>query len=441
MLGFVWQRNIDLQGNIAMDLLEYQAKELFRSVGIPVLPSQRIDRIQDLKYLSIPYPIVLKSQVHVGGRGRLGGIRFVETTIDAIAAAQVLFNLSIMGEKPNALLAEKKFQGTREFYLAVTLNRSLRRLVLLGSTQGGNEVRSAISSTQQVVVEGEFSPFYARRLALKMGLEGSLMTSVSLVMEKMYYLLVEKDLDLVEINPLGISESGEVMALDGKITVNDGAIGRHPDLAALDPQPQIKASSPISSQELAWLEEQVLLVQPTLETQGVVGLLCNGSGLTMATMDSFYQAGGKPIAFLNIGSETHHNWDVQTFCDRLLQGLEAMAQRSQVEVILLNLISGIVSGEAIAKTLLTFLQNKTRTAYSSDGSSSSHVPSNISSHVPNNVPKPQRALPQIAVRWVGPDCDRAKELLMGGPIMLFDELDPTIGQTLKWVKLSKSHPS
>jgi succinyl-CoA synthetase beta subunit len=421
MLGFTWKRNSDLQGDTSMDLLEYQAKELFRSIGIPVLASQRIDRIQDLKHLSIPYPIVLKSQVHVGGRGRLGGIRFVGTTIDAIAAAQVLFNLSIMGEKPTTLLAEKKFQVNREFYLAVTLN-------LLGSTQGGNEVRSAIDSTQQVVVEGEFSPFYARRLALKMGLAGPLMTAVSLVVEKMYYLLVEKDLDLVEINPLGVSDSGEVMALDGKVTVNDGAIGRHPDLAAFESQPIERSPSVTSAEEISWLEIPGLAVQSTLETQGMVGILCNGSGLTMATMDSFYQAGGKPIAFLNIGSETHYDWDIENFCDRLFQGLEAMSQKPQVEIILLNLISGIVSGEAIAKTLLKFLQTKTRSAsYSTDG-----IPhAGPSSHTLT------RPLPLIAIRWIGPDCEEAKALLMGGPVVFCDELDAAIGQVLKWAKLVK----
>lgn len=432
MLGFMWKENIDVQGDIAMDLLEYQAKDLFRHVGIPVLPSQRIDRIQDLKHLSIPYPIVLKSQVHVGGRGRLGGIRFVSTTIDAIAAAQVLFNLSIMGEKPTALLAEKKFQADREFYLAVTLNRSLRRLVLLGSIQGGSEVRSAIDSAHQVVVEGEFSPFYARRLALKMGLEGTLMTALSVVVEKMYYLLVEKDLDLVEINPLGVSDSGEIMALDGKVTVNDGAIGRHPDLAAFDSQ-SMSQPEPPSTDDPAWFEAPGLSVQSTLETQGMVGILCNGSGLTMATMDSFYQAGGKPIAFLNIGSETHHNWNVQTFCDRLLQGLEAMSQNPQVEVILLNLISGIVSGEAIAQTLLEFLQTKTRSSPLSH-SPEGLLPSSLSA---SSRTTSSRSLPLITIRWVGPDGDRAKELLMGGPIVLCDELDFAIGQALKWAKLNK----
>ena len=116
------------------------------------------------------------------------------------------------------------------------------------------------------------------------------MTSVSSVVEKMYYLIVEKDLDLVEINPLGVSDSGKVMALDGKVSVNDGAIARHPDLVALAPQPtavQLGGDSKSDSQG------PPLSVQSTLETQGIVGLLCNGSGLTMATMDSFYQEIGR----------------------------------------------------------------------------------------------------------------------------------------------------
>jgi succinyl-CoA synthetase beta subunit len=424
MLEFIQIENINSQGDTPMDLLEYQAKDLFRTIGIPVLSSQRIDRIQDLKRLTIPYPIVLKSQVHVGGRGRLGGIRFVDNTIDAIASAQVLFNLSILGEKPRALLAEPKFQTAHEYYLAVTLNRSLRRLVLLGSVKGGNEVRSAIDSTYQVVVEGEFSPFYTRRLAIKMGLEGPLMTSVSSVVEKMYYLLVEKDLDLVEINPLGVSASGEVMALDGKVSVNDGAMARHPDLVALAPQPivvQLDRDPKSDSQS------PLLSVQSTLETQGIVGLLCQGSGLTMATMDSFYQAGGKPIAFLNMGSETSHSWDIQTFCDRLIQGLERISQTPQVEIILLNLISGIVTGEAIATALLQFLYHyHPQSAY----------PRSTSSTIQEN--SAPSTIPQIVVRWMGPDIEGAKLKLVASPIMIFDDLDSAIGQVLKLVKQNKT---
>lgn len=386
-----------------MDLLEYQAKELFRSVGIPVLASQRIDRIQDLKQLTIPYPVVLKSQVYIGGRGRLGGIRFVDNTIDAIAAAQVLFQLPLMGETPKSLLAEAKFAAAQEFYLAVTPNRSLRRLVLLGSMRGGAQVQTEIEATQQVVVEGEFSAFYARRLALKMGLSGSLMTTVSAVVEKMYYLLVEKDLDLVEINPLGVGPMGEVMALDGKISVNDGALGRHPDLAELSPTPMLDPDYP------------PLIVQPTMHTDGKVGIVCNGLGLTMATMDDFYHSGGKPKTFLNLGSETHHQWQTETLSHQLIQGLAAMRCQEGIQVVLVNLVSGVVSGEAIAEALIRSL-----------------------TEVPHPLNGVQTELPQVVCRWAGPDFDRAAEILALTPICLCEELDTAISQAFRWVKLQET---
>ena len=402
-LDTMLRQNISEQGDKTMDLLEYQAKELFRSVGIPVLVSQRIERVQDLKQLTIPYPIVLKSQVYVGGRGRLGGIRFVDNTIDAIAAAQMLFQLPLMGEIPKLLLAEAKFSAAQEFYLAVTLNRSLRRLVLLGSMQGGSQVRSTIKSAHQVVVEGDFSAFYARRLALDMGLSGALMTTVSAIIEKMYYLLVEKDLDLLEINPLGVGPEGDVMALDGKISVNDGALGRHPDLAELSPIPLLDLDYPL------------LTVQLTMHTDGVVGIICNGSGLTMATMDGFYDSGGKPKAFLNLGSETNHQWQTETLCDRLVQGLSAMAQQPGIQVVLVNLVSGVVPGESIAEALLRGV------------AAMSGLPAGTA-----------LSSPHIICRWAGPDYDRAASLLSQSSIGLCEELDVTISQVFQRVKLKKT---
>ena len=402
-LDTMLRQNISEQGDKTMDLLEYQAKELFRSVGIPVLVSQRIGRVQDLKQLTIPYPIVLKSQVYVGGRGRLGGIRFVDNTIDAIAAAQMLFQLPLMGEIPKLLLAEAKFSAAQEFYLAVTLNRSLRRLVLLGSMQGGSQVRSTIKSAHQVVVEGDFSAFYARRLALGMGLSGALMTTVSAIIEKMYYLLVEKDLDLLEINPLGVGPEGDVMALDGKISVNNGALGRHPDLAELSPIPLLDLDYPL------------LTVQPTMHTDGVVGIICNGSGLTMATMDGFYDSGGKPKAFLNLGSETNHQWQTETLCDRLVQGLSAMAQQPGIQVVLVNLVSGVVPGESIAEALLRGV------------AAMSGLPAGTA-----------LSSPHVICRWAGPDYDRAASLLSQSSIGLCEELDVTISQVFQRVKLKKT---
>jgi succinyl-CoA synthetase beta subunit len=344
-----------------MDLLEYQAKILFRSVGIPVLPSQTIAQARELKDLTVPYPVVLKSQVYVGGRGRLGGVRFVENTIDGIAAAQAIFSLPIGGEYPRVLLAEAKYDADQEFYLAVTINAALRRLVLLGSTAGGMAVQSAATGQMhQVVVEGVFSPFLARQLGLAMGLTGELLQRVSEVVAQMYGLLLQKDLDLVEINPLGV-RGGEVMALDGKITVNDAALARHPDLVAWQQQAAVGQGSPPDVRSSP-LKQTPLLVQ-TLEPEATLGILVNGSGLLLATVDQVVQAGyGRPSCYVNIGGETYVELTIAQFRERLYAGLWQLTHQRSMQRILVNLITGIVPGEVVWDVLQALDQGLPPTA-------------------------------------------------------------------------------
>ena len=361
-----------------MDLLEYQAKALFRQMGIPVLPSQRIDNPADLKGLKIPYPVVLKSQVRAGGRGRAGGIKFVENTIDAVAAAQTIFNLPIESEYPQVLLAEAKYNADQELYLAVLLDPVARRPVLLGSQQGGMDVEGSIDKMQQVVVDQEFSPFYARRLMLKMGLQGNLIQSVSTIVEKMYRLFVEKDLDLVEINPLGINPKGEVMALDGKVSANNDALGRHPDLVALGAKKQdtklpgerrsqterLRANSNLlhSSLELAPTSpSQISNSEPLnlVELDGNIGILCNGVGLTMATLDAVVQEGGKPANFVNLGSLDRYD-SVDALRDRAELALELVSQDKSVKVVLVNILASTTTSEAIIAAVVGYLERKTR---------------------------------------------------------------------------------
>jgi succinyl-CoA synthetase beta subunit len=284
-----------------MDLLEYQAKELFRQIGIPVLPSQRIDRPTDLKALRIPYPIVLKSQVSVGSRGKAGGVIFVENTIDAIAAARTIFNLPILGEYPQVLLAEAKYNTSQEFYLAVGIDRLACRPVLLGSIDGGMNINAVLNQIQQVVVYEEFSSFYARRLALKMGLEGDLMLAVSDIIEKMYRLMQSHDLDLIEINPLGIDQNGRVMALDGKISVNPCAIGRHPhsiqwqvlDVVTTSPNSSRSSGESATSPPAPQVEQNSQVLSPLFSGDGNISILCSGVGLALAILDAIAQGGGQ----------------------------------------------------------------------------------------------------------------------------------------------------
>ena len=411
-----------------MDLLEYQAKSLFRQMAIPILPSQRIDNLADLKGLKIPYPVVLKSQVRAGGRGRAGGIKFVENTIDAVAAAQTIFNLPIEDEYPQVLLAEAKYNADQELYLAVLLDPVARRPVLLGSRQGGMDVEGSIEQMQQVAVDQEFSPFYARRLTLKMGLQGDLIQSVSTIVEKMYRLFVEKDLDLVEINPLGISPRGEVMALDGKVTANDDALGRHPDLAALSeqrqssglarerrsphgpgdrlnssskvqhsPRPEFdpKAQSPISNSESLQL----------IELDGNIGILCNGVGLTMATLDAVTHQGGKPANFVNMGSLDRYD-AANALRDRADLGLELVAQDKNVKVILVNILGSASKSEEIIAAVAGYLERKAR--------ANRHI--------------------QVVLRLVEIDADAVKKRLGQLPVQLASTLDEAAATSVSSAK-------
>lgn len=409
-----------------MDLLEYQAKSLFRQMAIPILPSQRIDNPADLKGLKIPYPVVLKSQVRAGGRGRAGGIKFVENTIDAVAAAQTIFNLPIEDEYPQVLLAEAKYNADQELYLAVLLDPVARRPVLLGSSQGGMDVEGSIEQMQQVAVDQEFSPFYARRLTLKMGLQGDLIQSVSTIVEKMYRLFVEKDLDLVEINPLGISPTGEVMALDGKVTANDDALGRHPDLAALSgkrqssglarerrsphaggdhshsqskvqqsPEFDPKSKSAISNSESLQL----------IELDGNIAVLCNGVGLTMATLDAVTHQGGKPANFVNIGSLDRY-YAANALRDRVELGLELVAQDKSVKVILVNILGSASKTEEIIAAVAGYLERKAR--------ANRHI--------------------QVVLRLVELDADAVKKRLGQLPVQLASTLDEAAAASVSSAK-------
>ncbi|MEH2337104.1 succinate--CoA ligase subunit beta [Nostoc sp.] len=331
-----------------MDLLEYQVKEWFGKIGIPVLPSQRIDHPTDLKRLKIRFPIVLKSQVHGAERAKAGGVRFAETTIDAIAAAQNIFSLPIWGELPEVVLAESQYDANQEFYLAVVLDTAVCRPVLLGCKEANIDWESAGEKMHYVVVEQEFSPFYARRLALKMGLQGTLMQSVSSVVEKMYELFVQKDLDLVEINPLAVSATSQVMALNGKVRVNERAIKRHPDLGEM--------AAKIISRHTSTEINGILGDWDGVKMHGKIGILGNGTGSVMATLDLVANAGGNPGVCLNLRHAFLTDTTPTTFCDRLEIGLKILEADKSIQVILINFLGSIPQTEEVAEVIARVVQ-------------------------------------------------------------------------------------
>jgi len=379
-----------------MDLLEYQAKELFRQMGIPVLPSQRIARPTDVKELKIPYPVVLKSQIHRAGRSRAGGVRLAENTIDAIASAQAIFHLPIMGQYPEILLAEPQYETDLEFYLAIVLDSATRRPLLLGSQYGGREVESKLEHIQQVIVDQEFSPYYARRLALKMGLKGILIQSVSTVVEKMYQLFVRQDLDLLEINPLAVTAQGELMALDGRVTVNDAALGRQDHLAAM-----IASIRNQSRQAQDSMSSRLTCKPKRMEMDGNIGVISAGAGLTMTTLGLLKQAEGKTASFVDLGEAYRYYSPQFSFTEHFEQGLSLMVQDKALKVVLINLVGGSLSCLKIAEMLAVAVKRR------------SSQPS-----------------PLFVLRLVGAQFHQARELLIPLGISVVEQLDGAIEQTV-----------
>ncbi len=337
-----------------MDLLEYQAKALFADHGIPVLPSQKIDSVSDIRNLRVPYPVMLKSQVRTHGRGRVGGIRRATNTIDAIAAAQSIFRLPIRGHCPDVLLAEAHYPVQRELYLAIILDHNARRPLLLGSATGGMDADLSPDQVVHILVEEEFSPFYVRQLALGMGLRGELMRTVAAIAEKMYQLFVQRDLDLVEINPLAVGADGEVMALDGKVRVNDNALARHPMMCQRLRQAEISGETAEKTETTARGVHGQLptgCAVPWSLMDGTVSVVCNGMGLALATVDGVVQAGGQAAGYANVGWVTEGNGQA-ALGDRVLSALEtAIAARDQA-TLLINLVGPTVDGLQIVQQLI-----------------------------------------------------------------------------------------
>lgn len=421
-----------------MDLLEYQAKELFREIGIPVLPSQCIGDPTEIKRLQIRYPVVLKSQVPTGGRGRAGGIRFVENTIDAIAAARVVFNLPILGKYPQVLLAESQYDVDQEFYLALLLDYELGHPVLLGSVEGGLNAAHSSEHMQKVVIEQEFSSFYARRLAVKMGLQGKLIDSVSDIVQKMYRIFIQKDLDLVEINPLGISPTGEVMALDGKISVNNYALGRHPELVSL-------ASANLNGHSEKPMFKSQLSELNLTDKPGNIAILCNSACLAAATLDLIYKAKGHPAKCLIL--EGYASWDsplISSPVQQLQAALQLLGDVKGIQVVLVNILSNVAASEEVAEVIASYmlsLFDQTPVLSATDRelrSNSSNLLLHSSQGQSTNTQQLQlesfTELPHFVIRLVGDNLDSVKERLSTMPIHWNYDLENAVEQSVSLAK-------
>jgi succinyl-CoA synthetase beta subunit len=329
-----------------VDLYEYQGKELFRRFGIPVSEGRLATAPEEARSAAeeLGGPVVVKAQVLTGGRGKAGGIKLADDPADAAAKAREILGLDIRGHVVRKLWIEQASEIANEYYLSVTFDRGVKKPLFMLTTEGGVEIEQvaeenpdALSRLHIDPLEG-FHPYQARRLIYGAGIEDpDEQKQILQIIEKLYACFVEADAMLCEINPLIVTPEGEVRALDSKFTVDESALFRHPDIAEMR---DVEAADP---QEALAREKGVTYVK----LDGEVGILGNGAGLSMSTVDVVVVAGGRPANFCDLGG----GGDAQGVVD----ALGVITSDEQVRSIFFNIFGGITRCDEVARGILAAL--------------------------------------------------------------------------------------
>jgi succinyl-CoA synthetase beta subunit len=337
-----------------VDLYEYQGKELFRRFGIPVSegrlatsPREARDAAEDLGT-----PVVVKAQVLTGGRGKAGGIKLAATPDEAEHHAREILGMDIRGHVVRRLLIERASDIEREYYLSVTFDRGEKKALFMLTTEGGVDIEEVADKRPEALarlhvdpLEG-FQPYQARRLIYEAGIaDPGEQKQIMQIVEKLYAAFVGCDAMLCEINPLIVTPSGEVRALDSKFSVDDNALFKHPDIADMrDPEA-------VPPEERFAREKGVTYVK----LDGDVGVLGNGAGLSMSTVDVVNFVGGRPANFCDLGG----GGDAEGVVD----ALEVITRDPQVRTIFFNIFGGITRCDEVARGILEALDRLDMSRY------------------------------------------------------------------------------
>jgi succinyl-CoA synthetase beta subunit len=334
-----------------MNLHEYQAKDIFRSYGINVPAGKVASSAEEAAAAARDLGggvWVVKAQVHAGGRGKAGGVKLVRD-FDAVrtAAAELLGKRLVTPQTPAAGLPVERVYVevgsdiAREVYVSLTLNRERGRIALIASAAGGMEIEEVAHKTPEKILTVNVHPaaglqgYQARELAFGLGLKGPQIGEFQSLVMALYRLYIEKDLSLVEINPLIVTKSGALMALDAKINVDANALGRHPELA------QLRDASQEDPMERRASEHDLNYVS----LDGNIACMVNGAGLAMATMDLIKLHGGAPANFLDVGGGAT--------AERVTAAFELILSNPKVRAVLVNIFGGIVRCDLIAEGVIT----------------------------------------------------------------------------------------
>jgi succinyl-CoA synthetase beta subunit len=329
-----------------MDLLEYQGKKLFKKHGVRVpegqhaaSPGEAVEAAEQLGF-----PVVIKAQVQVGGRGKAGGIKLASDRAEAEQHAGAILGMDIRGLTVHELYVEKASKIADEYYAAIVFDRGAKKPMAMLSRMGGMDVEEIAARDPTAMAKLHVDPligfqeFHGRRLAFEAGIADDVIRPVGALLAKLYEVFVEEDAMLVEVNPLLVTEEREVVALDAKVTVDGNALYRHPDTAAFrnpsaeDPQEQLAKERGLTYVKL----------------HGNVGILGNGAGLVMSTLDVVAQAGGRPANFLDAGGGAK--------AEEITSAVEVILANPEVTAVLFNIFGGITRCDEVANGLVTAFQ-------------------------------------------------------------------------------------
>jgi len=322
-----------------MRLLEYQAKELFSEFGIKTpkgLTSKDVEQgKKDAKELGFPF--VIKAQVPVGGRGKAGAIQKCHSEDEFNLKFPQILEMSVKGEKVRAILLEKMAEYKKELYLSLFLNRGKRCYTVIASSEGGVEIESVKNQVIREVGLGNVEKQVAEEIAKEIGLQRNSISDFVDMLQKLSKLVIEKEAELAEINPVAVLEDYSLIALDGKVITDDNSNFRHPELLKYQEQSDLEERAEKSGFSL-------------VELDGDIAVVGNGAGLVMSTLDMLSDNGGKPACFLDVGGGATE--------ESVYEALILISKMENVKGILVNLFGGIVRTTTVAAAFIKAFKNK-----------------------------------------------------------------------------------
>jgi len=325
-----------------MDLLEYQGKQLFARHGIPVPAGEPARTVDEAVAAAnrIGFPCAIKAQVQVGGRGKLGGIKFAADESQAREHAAAILGMDIRGLVVRELWIEGASQIEDEYYASFVFDRGAKAPLALLSTRGGMDIEQVAEESPEAIASLHvdpligFQPFHGRRLAFEAGIPGDLVRPAGAFLEQLYAVFVAEEAMLVEVNPLIVTPQRTLVALDAKVTLDGNSLYRHPDNA------QLRDLSSEDPQEQMAKERDLTYVK----LDGDIGILGNGAGLVMSTLDLVAQHGGAPANFLDAGGGAK--------ADAITAAVEVIVWDPNVKAVLFNIFGGITRCDEVARGLI-----------------------------------------------------------------------------------------